>query len=106
MSDLRCPNCGASASLPLGMTCSDHQPRPICPECNGTGVIVYANALGERMSNMACSACILDPGASPAGITGADLRARYRPDAGRVVVRVLLVVAVIAATIIATVACT
>jgi hypothetical protein len=25
--DLRCERCGASASLPLGMTCPDHQPR-------------------------------------------------------------------------------
>lgn len=23
---LKCPNCGASASLPLGMSCSDHRP--------------------------------------------------------------------------------
>jgi hypothetical protein len=23
---LKCPNCGASASLPLEMTCSDHRP--------------------------------------------------------------------------------
>ena len=27
--DLICPNCGASASLPLGMVCSDHRPAPI-----------------------------------------------------------------------------
>ena len=26
--DLRCPNCGASASLPLGMTCNNHRPLP------------------------------------------------------------------------------
>jgi hypothetical protein len=29
MPDLRCPNCGASASLPLEMSCSDHRPVPI-----------------------------------------------------------------------------
>lgn len=31
MTDLRCPNCGASASLPIGRTCDDHQPVPIDP---------------------------------------------------------------------------
>ena len=29
MIDLICPNCGASASLPLGMVCIDHRPAPI-----------------------------------------------------------------------------
>lgn len=28
MLDLICPKCGASASLPLGMTCTQHEPRP------------------------------------------------------------------------------
>jgi hypothetical protein len=27
--DLLCDRCGASASLPLGMTCDDHRPRPV-----------------------------------------------------------------------------
>lgn len=27
--DLLCPNCGASASLPLGVTCKDHNPEPV-----------------------------------------------------------------------------
>ncbi len=32
--DLRCEHCGGSASLPLGMTCLDHQPKPQpCPDC-------------------------------------------------------------------------
>ncbi len=32
--DLRCEHCGGSASLPLGMTCADHQPKPTpCPDC-------------------------------------------------------------------------
>lgn len=26
---LVCPSCGASASLPLGVTCADHQPREV-----------------------------------------------------------------------------
>ena len=26
---LACPSCGASASLPLGVTCADHQPREV-----------------------------------------------------------------------------
>lgn len=29
--DLRCDNCGASASLPLGMTCSNHLAKPTAP---------------------------------------------------------------------------
>lgn len=29
--DLVCPNCGASASLPLGLMCNDHRPVPIAP---------------------------------------------------------------------------
>ena len=32
--DLRCDNCGGSASLPLGMTCSNHLAKPTpCPDC-------------------------------------------------------------------------
>ena len=32
--DLRCEHCGGSASLPLGMTCLDHQPKPQpCRDC-------------------------------------------------------------------------
>ena len=32
--DLRCDNCGGSASLPFGMTCSNHLARPTpCPDC-------------------------------------------------------------------------
>ncbi len=32
--DLRCDHCGGSASLPLGMTCLDHQPKPQpCRDC-------------------------------------------------------------------------
>lgn len=45
---LICPSCGASASLPLGMTCGDHRPRPLpihrteagyprCATCDGGG---------------------------------------------------------------------
>ena len=28
MTNLICPNCGASASLPFEMTCDDHRPMP------------------------------------------------------------------------------
>jgi rubredoxin len=49
--DLLCPNCGASASLPLGMTCRDHRPvlspegtklldRP-CDTCGGESECWY-----------------------------------------------------------------
>lgn len=32
--DLICDNCGASASLPLGQTCSNHLAKPSpCPDC-------------------------------------------------------------------------
>ena len=32
--DLRCDNCGGSASLPLGMTCNNHLAKPTpCPDC-------------------------------------------------------------------------
>lgn len=37
MPDLKCPNCGASASLPLGMTCDNHQPQPV-PEATDWSV--------------------------------------------------------------------
>ena len=29
MSDYKCPNCGGSFSLPLGMSCADHHPEPV-----------------------------------------------------------------------------
>lgn len=32
MNDYRCLTCGASWSLPLGMSCSDHRPVPVTPE--------------------------------------------------------------------------
>lgn len=38
--DLICDNCGASASLPLGMTCSNHLAKPSpCPDCDGAGKV-------------------------------------------------------------------
>ena len=36
--DLRCDNCGGSASLPLGMTCENHHAKPQpCPDCPTIG---------------------------------------------------------------------
>lgn len=29
MNDYKCPNCGGSFSLPLGMSCDDHHPEPV-----------------------------------------------------------------------------
>jgi len=46
--DLVCDNCGASASLPYGMTCSNHlaKPQP-CPQCASVAVYVASkSALG------------------------------------------------------------
>lgn len=49
--DLRCPTCGGSASLPLGMTCADHRPQrtpPVefvraCAPCECIGKPSYSN---------------------------------------------------------------
>lgn len=43
--DLRCDNCGGSASLPLGMTCANHlaKPQP-CPDCPTIGQLLAIGA--------------------------------------------------------------
>lgn len=43
--DLRCDNCGGSASLPLGMTCSNHLAKPTpCPDCPTIGKLLAIGA--------------------------------------------------------------
>jgi RecJ-like exonuclease len=57
--DLRCDNCGASASLPLGMTCENHLAKPSpCPTCHGSGrrdVVVVDADLLRRIAEAALS---------------------------------------------------
>lgn len=62
--DLKCPNCGASASLPLGMTCADHRPMPYIDEycCDGAdgescfGLCEYI--CNNHKKSEACGLCI------------------------------------------------
>lgn len=43
--DLRCDNCGGSASLPLGMTCENHHAKPQpCPDCPTIGQLLAIGA--------------------------------------------------------------
>jgi len=43
--DLRCDNCGGSASLPLGMTCENHHAKPQpCPDCPTIGDLLAIGA--------------------------------------------------------------
>lgn len=60
--DIRCRNCGASASLPLGMTCNDHRPTFLhCPDCTdgkipmarllAVGAAVFTTAMHEIDAN-------------------------------------------------------
>ena len=49
--DLRCDNCGGSASLPLGMTCPNHLAKPTpCPDCPTIGQLlaIGAEVMGLR----------------------------------------------------------
>lgn len=47
--DIVCLNCGASASLPLGMTCSDHRPVPAAAPAEGPGEpAALVNRLAEE----------------------------------------------------------
>jgi hypothetical protein len=67
--DLRCPNCGASASLPLGMTCADHRPVIWCYTCNNTHTVTRDGALGALVES-ACPDCphwVTDPTSSNDG---------------------------------------
>jgi DnaJ-class molecular chaperone len=61
--DLICPRCGASASLPLGMTCNGHRPvltaRPgwtLCLTCRGLGEVAERHDYGTEY--LACQDCM------------------------------------------------